>query len=94
MNAMYRIIDFQIESLLPECKKLESNRVSRPEYFLILKVYSAFDQYHFLQKLKGSSIHFSQYEYKKLLTSIDLRPFGTAITKTRCLPTGLSIFNH
>ncbi len=68
MNALYRIIDFEIDSLVAECKKLEKRtNLSPEEHFQLLVIHSIFDEADFINKFSKLSIKLSEYEYKKLL---------------------------
>lgn len=71
MNAMYRIVDFHIDSLVDECKRLEKRKLSNEENFQLLKIYSIFSTDNFLKEILTPSVTFSEYEYKKLLTSVN-----------------------
>lgn len=70
MNALYRIAEFHIDRLLDECKKRVQRKETREEYFQILKILAIFDADTFLQEILHSVVPFSEYEYKKLLSSV------------------------
>lgn len=70
MNAMFRIEDFRISSLQKDCEKLGRKRISREEYFQLLKIYSLFNKKLFLQHMLVSTVPLSEYEYKKLLLNL------------------------
>ncbi|HHW94498.1 MAG TPA: HEAT repeat domain-containing protein [Mogibacterium sp.] len=68
MNALYRIIDFKIDSLAPECKKLEKRtKLSPEEHFQLMIIYSMFNETDFIKEFANLSVRLSEYEYKKLL---------------------------
>lgn len=68
--ALYRIADFRINSLLEDCKKLESHNLTNEERFQILRIYALFDSNIFIEKLLASK-GLSDYELKKLLLNSD-----------------------
>ena len=70
MNAMYRIADFQIDSLLYDCEKMERNKLSKEESFHLLKIYSILHKEKFINRFLTLSETFSEYEYKKLFMSV------------------------
>ncbi|PKR83420.1 HEAT repeat domain-containing protein [Heyndrickxia camelliae] len=70
MNAMYRIIDFYIDSLVNDCKALKARNLSAEEQFLLLKIYSSFDSKTFLKEFLSLTVAFSEFEYKKLLAGV------------------------
>ncbi|HHW38051.1 MAG TPA: HEAT repeat domain-containing protein [Bacillales bacterium] len=70
VNAMYRIIDFQIVSLVEECEKLEKKKLTKEENFQLLKMNSIFSTDAFINKIVNLSSTLSEYEYKKLLIGV------------------------
>lgn len=71
MNAMYRIVDFQIDSLVSECEKIEGEKLSNDERFHLLVIHAVFNPDTFLKEFFALSITFSEYEYKKLLLGVN-----------------------
>lgn len=71
MNALYRMIDFEMVRLRNDLKRMEERPWSSEERFLILKYFSRFDEERFLKRVIQSSFTFSDYEYKKLLMDSD-----------------------
>jgi hypothetical protein len=71
LNALYRIIDFQIEELLDECRQLERQKPSHEEYFQLLSIYSRMDIEHFFNIILSPQRMLSENEYKKLLLALD-----------------------
>lgn len=71
INAMERIIDFRMDSLLEVCEKMDERKLSHEEYFQLLKIYAVFMEEQFVNKLLNLQKLFSEYEYKKLLISVD-----------------------
>ncbi|WP_203248567.1 HEAT repeat domain-containing protein [Sporosarcina beigongshangi] len=71
INAMERIIDFRMDSLLEVCEKMDEKKLSHEEYFQLLKIYAVFKEEQFVNKLLNLPVLFSEYEYKKLLISVD-----------------------
>ncbi|MDR7855224.1 hypothetical protein [Tissierella sp.] len=86
MNAMYRIIDFQIDSLEDECKKMGERKLSQDERFQLLVIHSNFSADTFLKEFVTLSIRFSEYEYKKLLINIDSEMLQELTYQTDELP--------
>jgi len=70
MNAMYRIIDFYMDSLVNDCKVLKARKLSPEEQFLLLKIYSIFDPKEFIKEFLSLTVAFSEFEYKKLLAGV------------------------
>lgn len=73
MNALYRIADFQLSSLAEQCYALEKRKLTHEERFQLLKIYSMFSPEEFLDKI--TTIPFSEFEYKKLLTGLDSKTY-------------------
>lgn len=71
INSMERIIDFHIDSLVEEFEKMGEKKLSQEEHFQRLKIYAVFKEEHFVNKLLNLPVIFSEYEYKKLLISVD-----------------------
>ncbi len=68
MNALHRIISFELVSLVDQCKKLEkSARLSPEEHYLLLIIRSKFDEEGFIKEFSGNAVELSEYECKKLL---------------------------
>ncbi|WP_298466901.1 HEAT repeat domain-containing protein [uncultured Psychrobacillus sp.] len=86
MNAMFHIEDFKIDSLEKDCEKLGKKRISREEYFQLLKIYSLFNKNLFLQHILISNVQLSEYEYKKLLLNLPAELLDTLTDKITDLP--------
>lgn len=72
MNALYRVISFEIDSLFDECKKLEKRpEVSPEERYFLLVIRSVFDEAGLIEEFATLSTDLSEYEYKKLLIGFD-----------------------
>lgn len=71
MNALYRIADFQIEALLDTCQQFEKTKISEEEYFQLLKIYSIFQPGLFIEKIKESSVNYSESEYRRLFVLLE-----------------------
>jgi len=68
MNALYRIIDFGLDSLADECKKLAKRaHLSPEERFQLLVIHSTFAETDFMEGFANLSVKLTEYEYKKLL---------------------------
>jgi hypothetical protein len=87
MNAMYRIVDFQLESLIDECEKFKGRKLISQEYFQLLKIYSIFNRDQFINKLVTLPYIFSEYEYKKLFSNIHVEVIGDLIKYIDDFPT-------
>lgn len=72
MNALYRINDFHIDSLLDICGDLPVDKLSMEENYELLAIYSKFDRHVFLSEISNLTIDFSEYEYKKLLLALEV----------------------
>jgi hypothetical protein len=71
MNALYRIADLQIDELLDTCQKFENAKISEEEYFQLLKIYSLFQPELFIEKIKESSVNYSESEYRRLFVLLE-----------------------
>lgn len=71
MNALYRILDFHIDSLIDQCIQLESKKLSSDEQFQLLKIYLIFKPDLFLSEFLENPPSFSEYECKKLFKNAD-----------------------
>ncbi|MEK4627389.1 MAG: HEAT repeat domain-containing protein [Solibacillus sp.] len=77
MNSLYRIADFHIDELLPMCQKFEKTNISEEEYFQLLKIYSLFQPDLFMEKVKESSVSYSESEYRRLFILLEDDVFST-----------------
>ncbi|MFJ7841943.1 HEAT repeat domain-containing protein [Lysinibacillus sphaericus] len=71
MNALYRIADLQLDELLDACKKLETTKYSKEEFFQLLKIYSLFQPELFIQKIKAPNANYSESEYRRLFVLLE-----------------------
>lgn len=71
INSMERIVDFHIDGLIKDCEEAKEKKLSHEEYFLLLKIYAVLAEEQFVDTLLTSSVEFSEYEYKKLLFSVN-----------------------
>lgn len=71
INSMERIVDFHIDSLVEECERMNEKKLSQEEHFQLLKIYATLKEEQFVNKLLALPVLFSEYEYKKLLLSVD-----------------------
>ncbi|WP_339164890.1 HEAT repeat domain-containing protein [Siminovitchia sp. FSL W7-1587] len=71
MNALYRVVDFHIDSLIDHCISMEKKKLSPDEQFQLLKIYSLFKPDLFLKKFLEKPPLFSEYECKKLFKTAD-----------------------
>lgn len=71
INSMERIVDFHIDSLVGICEEMDKGKLSKEEHFQLLKIYAVLKEEHFVNKLLTLPVVFSEYEYKKLLISVD-----------------------
>lgn len=71
LNALFRIYDFRIESLLNECKLIDNRKgCSVEERHQIYKIYSRLDFNYFKKKLESNELLLSEFEYIKLFNSL------------------------
>lgn len=68
MNSLYRVCDFQLQSLLEPCKQMRQRRITREEHYQLLKVILMFEEELFLEDLIRSPYEFAAYEYKQLMS--------------------------
>ena len=71
MNALYRIFDFQIDQAMETCKTLEMKRISKEEYFQLLKIHSLFHPTVFLEKIKTMKFDYSESDYRRLFVLLE-----------------------
>ncbi|MGI6071572.1 MAG: HEAT repeat domain-containing protein [Lachnospiraceae bacterium] len=72
MNALYRVISFEMDSLIDRCKKMQKKAgLSPEERFQLLIIHSVFDEADFIKEFVNLSANLSEYEYKKLLSRFD-----------------------
>ena len=71
INALNRVVDFQMGCLLDECKKMGQQKLSHEEFFLLLLIYSRLDFNHFLKVIQSTEEILSENEYKILLIELD-----------------------
>ena len=76
MNAMYRIVDFGIDSLACECEKIGKGKRSQEERFQLLEIHLAFNPDAFVEEFSTLSVNFSEYECKKLLIGVATETLG------------------
>lgn len=80
MNAMYRIADFQIKDLISTCEVLGEQKYS-VETFQLLKIYSILEKESFTRELLASNVTFSESEYKKLFSYLEVAMLEQLIIK-------------
>ena len=68
---MYRVIDFEIESLIPFVDALPIKLLSQEEHLQILKMFSLMKKERFLQKLFETNVAFSETEYRVIFAMLD-----------------------
>jgi hypothetical protein len=86
INSMERIVDFQMESLIDNCEKIEQKKLSNEEYFQLLKIEAVFREGRFVKKILTLPVSFSEYEYKKLLISVNEEIFRSLLDRMEELP--------
>ncbi|GKV68857.1 hypothetical protein NCCP2716_13550 [Sporosarcina sp. NCCP-2716] len=79
MNALYRIHDFGVDSLLPECRKMAKRRVSEEESFLLLLIAMKFRPETFLQEHLADLASLSSNNAKELLFTMPDKLFEETI---------------
>lgn len=86
VNALCRMIDFRLDSLLDSCKELERKKLSDEEWFQLLRIYGLFDPACFLVKVFSQDFRLSEYEYKKLFANISDDLFKIVMERMDELP--------
>jgi hypothetical protein len=71
MNAMYRIADFHIQELIGTCEVSIKHKHSI-EVFQLLKIYSILEKEKFIQEILLCNYSFSESEYKKLFSYLEV----------------------
>lgn len=71
MNALYRIIDFQLENQAPICIRTSKKMKTSKEQFQLYKVQSIFNKEELINDLMDSEQTFSEIEYKQLFSLLD-----------------------
>lgn len=75
MNALYRIFDFQIDNAMDACNKLEMEKISKEEYFQLLKINSLFQPTIFMEKIGSLKVNYSESEYRRLFVLLEEEVF-------------------
>lgn len=71
MNALYRIFDFQMDQAIEACHALEMRKISKEEYFQLLKINSLFQPTMFMEKIKALKFDYSESEYRRLFVLLE-----------------------
>ncbi|WP_164779543.1 HEAT repeat domain-containing protein [Paenibacillus kobensis] len=67
MNSLYRIADFQIYALLDVCEQMERAKLSRDEYFQLLKIKLLFREERFIESFLFMPVKMSEFQYKQYM---------------------------
>lgn len=86
INAMNLIVDFQMDSLLEDCEKMDGHKLSHEEHFQRLNIYAVFKNTKFVKELFFSPMQFSEYEYKRLFMNVDEESLSEIIGRMASLP--------
>lgn len=86
INSMERIVDFQMDSLVEDCEKIDGKKYSHEEHFQLLKIYVVLKEEQFVNKLLSLPIVLSEYEYKRLLMGVDEEIFQELMNRFEELP--------
>lgn len=86
INAMERIVDFHIDSLVEECERIDEKKLSHEEHFQLLRIVTVVRQEQFVDKLLTLPVLFSEYEYKKLFISVDEEILKNVMNRMEELP--------
>ncbi len=86
MNVLYRIVDFHMDRLLEQCKKLGLQKLSDEERFQLLRIYGLFDTDAFLDKVFMQRSVLSEFEYKKLFANLPTSLFKIVMERIDELP--------
>lgn len=71
MNALYRIFDFQIVEAIDTCNSLEIKKISKEEYFQLLKIHSLFHPTIFMEKIRQLKFDYSESEFRRLFVLLE-----------------------
>jgi len=71
MNALYRIVDFQMDGMKLELERFERRKLSKEERFQLLKFKALFSKEQFFHDFTANQQSYSEYELKKLLMNVD-----------------------
>lgn len=90
MNAIYRMSDFQIDSLvdrlLKESQLWKRTKITQDVHFQLLAIHAQFRPEIFIEKLLAEPMQHSEYEYKLLLIGIDSPVLNRLAQKMDKLP--------
>ncbi|OCS82828.1 HEAT repeat domain-containing protein [Caryophanon tenue] len=72
MNAIVRIVDFQIDTLLPKCVDYYEKNPTQEERYILLQAIALFDPHYFTERLfTNNEVTFSEFEYRRIFTMIE-----------------------
>jgi len=86
MNAMQRILDFQVDRLVDDCIQKDHKKLSPEEAFLLLKLMANLKDDEFMAYLKASSHVFSENEYKRICMDLRSEIFEALLNNMEDLP--------
>ena len=75
MNALYRIFDFRMDQAMEACNVLEMKKISKEEYFQLLKINSLFQPHVFMEKMGNLKFDYSESEYRRLFVLLEENVF-------------------
>lgn len=87
MNALSKVIDFQLVELVPFYEQMGNKPKSREEQFLLLKIYSIFENEKFFSNIFSKESVYSEMEYKQIFSSLDESILLELVRKMGDLPT-------
>lgn len=88
MNALFRIADFRIDTMLPQCKTLFEKDISKEENYILLTIFSLFATDLFQEALFRKEINtFSEFEYRRIFSTVPNETIAALAQKFDDMPT-------
>lgn len=86
MNAMERIVDFQIDRLVDDCHQMNQEKLSTEEQFQQLKIIANLKEEEFICALRKTTHIFSEYAYKRIFMDVSEDVFEALLKEIDTLP--------
>lgn len=86
VNAMQRIVDFNIDRLANECLQMDPEKISSEEQFLRLKIIANLKEEAFISQLVSNEHVLSEHEYKRLFMDLSDGQFDQLLMESEELP--------
>lgn len=88
MNALYRIHDFQLHSLLAPCIALyDKKATTREERYVLMAIFAKYARETFEQHLFTKCYAFSEFEYRRIYVTLPKAQLLDLVTNIERLPT-------